>query len=242
MYKPTTYLEVEVDRAHATAEGMSMLNRVFGFIDPLTFEPAKELGLAVRLKCRNRPYWDSSDPAQTCMWEETVGPYLNSKVDIILDVLRECNNKKYAHYEGPLHMEWLKLQMEPYEIHFRLDHDAADAGYLPDAFNALCEVREAMGAPEFKSFENDSEGIVAYVPSREVADHHQALREQEALAWSAWQSSQEEAAANEGVQVEKPVLAPALSYATIEYARSDGGVLVYDRESREWRRSDGGDR
>lgn len=236
MYKPTTYIKAEVDRAHATEEGMGMLNRVFGFIDPLTFEPARELGLTVRLKCRNRPYWDLSDPVQDSMWTEVVGPYLNSKLDIILDVLRECNNKRYAHYVGPLHMEWLKLQMDLYEVRFRLDHDANDASYLPEAFDLLCKVRETMGTPEFKAFESGVEGIVAYVPSREIVDRQKALREEEAVAWDARKEPLDAGggSAGEAAEADKPVLAPGISYATVEFARADGVSIVCDMEKGSW--------
>ncbi|WP_165045695.1 hypothetical protein [Adlercreutzia sp. ZJ138] len=236
MYKPTTYLNIEVDPAHATPDGVAMLERVFNFIDPLTSKPAEELGLTIRLKCRNRPYWIAGDSTQDAVWDEIVGPYLKNKLSIVLNVLQECNNPKYAHYAGGLHLDWLKLQMEPYEIRLRLDHDAEGMDYLPDVFSLLCDVRKAVSC--LKDWGATNEHTVIYIPSLTEIETHKALRLDEQTRWEAWQTWQSEQpdSPDEGSTdvtpdenaLEKPIFSSGLTYTTAEFVTPNGASRTYD--------------
>lgn len=221
MYKPTSYLNLEIDPAHANPEEIAMLHRVFGFIDPLTSEPAEELSLTLRLKCRNRPYWDARDEAHQDMWESTVAPYLSSKLSVILNVLEECNNEKYAHYAGGLHLDWLRLRMEPCEINIRLDHNAAGESFLPDAYSLVCSLREAIGSPEFDAFATGSNQIAAYIPCRKAIETTKAHRLGEGEAWERWQTARQE-----DESLPQPQLAPALRYDTIELVNHSGQSML----------------
>ena len=210
---------------------------------------------------RSKPYWDAADAVQQENWETVVRPYLHDKLAAIEDVLNGINVKRYQHYEGSMHFTWLKLELAPYEIRVRLDADAEDNDFIPDVLAWVDKVRDLLNSPRFKAFEAEGEAgddnrVTVFVPSRQEAEARRVLRNAEAGAFAAWQA-QEAAAATEGgndktavveaaeaeneapaaeaTPVEKPVLAGALEYRTLEFIKHSGVSKFFDVASDSWK-------
>lgn len=244
MYKPTTYLTVELDPAHASTEGATMMQRVFGFIDPLTCVPADELGLSLRLKAGKHLYWDATDEEQEELWNTIVGPFMKAKTDIILNVLEECNNPKYQHYEGNLDVPWLTLDMAPHTIRFRLPITGENTD-MPPVYELLGRVRELLGALELA----DAEAFTVHIPARVVvealsAQTAAALADEEAgaiadAAEAVAADAESEAAEVAGIDAEtKAAEAVAditpIAYDTIEFVAKDGTATTFDLSEDRW--------
>lgn len=233
MYKPTFYITMEADPAHFNPEGEGLARRLWSFTAPVDMKPSltQELGISVRMKCSARPYWNASDPTQQDNWETVALPALRNKLSSITDVLAGCNEKRYQHYEGDIHHVWLKLQLDPYELRIRLDHDAEGTDYLPDALKLVQQVRQLANGPEVAAFAEEGESLAVYLPSRAEVEQLEALRDAEAQAWVQWKAAQtaeeDDVETNEEFAPSpKPDLAPGLVIGTAEFVKPTGEGLV----------------
>lgn len=267
MYKPTLYLTMEADPERYNPEGEGLASRLWSFTAPVTIvpSPTMELGLRARMKCAGRPYWNALNATEEANWNEIAQPFLAHKLHSIIDVLNGINVKRYNHYEGPLHFTWLKLELAPFELRIRLDHDAEDNDYIPDAIELVSRVRDLINSDEYRSFATPNDPVAVYLPCRAAIEHLSSIRAQEAEAYAAWASSekakevdekgkaidmQDESLSKQGANCQrnedriadtsapaKPALSPDFRITTVEFVKADGTALTYDLDTNEWSHS-----
>lgn len=251
MYKPTFYITMEANPERFNPEGQGLASRLWSFTAPVTLKPSpsQELGVAVRMKCAGRPYWDANDPDQQRNWETIARPALANKLHSVVDVLEGCNVERYQHYEGEIHHVWLKLQLAPYELRIRLDADAEGTDYIPDVLALVDNVRTLANSREVAAFTEGEEAIAIYLPSRAEVDALAETRAAEAAAWAEWENAvaKGDAEAEGGTEADadaestpgsasnaethepepkKPTLAPGLVISSAEFVKPNGEGLV----------------
>ncbi len=150
MFRPTAYLSFNLAEPDATSANASAIKRGFSYIAPTRVTAARHAvlnqasrhdgahqdanqnethavtrtsGVDMRVCLGDHPYWLSSEDADA-MWNETLMPWLATKVETLFGTVYEFNDSSRPSFVSKITYGTLTLRLQPYRVDVTLEHDS----------------------------------------------------------------------------------------------------------------------
>ena len=131
MLRPTAYLAFYLAQNDAVPEVASAIKRAYSYIAPTKILREVDQGndeaaqaqskLALEVRIPAHPFMAEGDPQADKTWEETILPWLKTKLDTLFGSVREFNNEERKSFVRKVDFASFELTLESRVFEFNLE-------------------------------------------------------------------------------------------------------------------------